>query len=81
MPFDSLSEQRDYITNFYASLYKLPEAEPPYAEGDIENFLGPEILNHPVVTSSKLTPTERTRLEAPLTLHIRAWLSYRLYQN
>ena len=53
-PFDSLNDQRDYITNFYASLYKLPEAELPYAEGAIENFLGPEILNHPVVTNSNL---------------------------
>ena len=68
MPFDSLNDQRDYITNFYSSLYKLPETELPYAEGAIENFLGPEMLNHPVITNSKLTPAERARLEAPLTL-------------
>ena len=30
MPFDSLNDQWDYITNFYASLYKLPAAKLPY---------------------------------------------------
>jgi hypothetical protein len=37
-------------------------------ENCIENFLGPDLLQHPVVQGFKITATERERLDRPLTL-------------
>jgi hypothetical protein len=36
-------------------------------EGCIENFLGIEILNHPVVRNLKLSENERLRLDGPIS--------------
>ncbi len=49
--FDDAEAWNDFVTNFYSSLYRKDET----IEGEIENFLGPEILEHPVVMGSKLT--------------------------
>jgi len=62
--FDNNEDRNEYITNFYSSLYRKDET----VEGEIENFLGPDICNHPVVTGSKLTDAERTALDAPLRI-------------
>jgi hypothetical protein len=57
-------DRDDYITNFYSMLYRKDEG----VEGTIEDFLGEDIANSPLVTDSKLTLTERTRLDADLTI-------------
>jgi hypothetical protein len=36
-------------------------------EGCIENFLGIEILNHPIVRNLKLNENERLRLDSPVS--------------
>lgn len=50
----------DHITNFYRSLYRLEEKD--NTQGEIEDFLGPEIVNHPAVQSSILKEDEKSRL-------------------
>jgi hypothetical protein len=62
--FDSDESRHEYITNFYSSLYRKDET----VEGEIEDFLGPEILEHPVVQDSKLTDAEQAALDAPLRI-------------
>ena len=37
-------------------------------EGCIEEFLGPEICNHPLIQNSKLTEAEKITLDLPLTI-------------
>ena len=64
--FDSPVEQRDYIKTFYGNLYKLPDNEPACADEAIEDFLGPDLINHPIVNNSKLTVCE------PLNLRLRS---------
>ena len=40
-----------YITNFYKSLYRFDDT----VQGEIDDFLGPDVLNHPLVDGSILT--------------------------
>ncbi len=54
----------EYIRHYFSNLYKLD----PLVEGSIEDFLGPKICNHPTVTASKLSETERAELGLPLQI-------------
>jgi exonuclease III len=63
IPFETSNDLNDYITNFYADLY----IRDPGVEGTIEDFLGQEICNHPLVRNSKLSNDERYDLENDLT--------------
>ena len=67
-PFNSVPEMKDFVTKFYADIYRKPVTEPADLEGCIENFLGPEILNHPVVRNSKIPQNDANLLELPFTL-------------
>ena len=62
--FLSNTERNKHIVNFYSSLYR----NDPAVEGEIEDFLGPDISAHPLVTDSKLTPADRQELDAPLSI-------------
>jgi hypothetical protein len=62
--FETDLDRNAYITNFYSSLYRKDEA----VEGEIEDFLGPEICAHPVVSGSKLTEAKRASLDSPLRI-------------
>jgi hypothetical protein len=62
--FETESDRNAYITNFYSSLYRKDET----VEGEIEDFLGPEICAHPIVSGSKLTEAERASLDSPLRI-------------
>jgi Reverse transcriptase (RNA-dependent DNA polymerase) len=61
--FDNNNDLNVYITDFYANLYR----RDPAVEGSIEDFLGQEICDHPLVRNSKLNNNERTALESDLT--------------
>jgi hypothetical protein len=52
----------------YEKIYKKDSDEPESLEGYIENFLGPEILQNPVVQDSKLSVEKKGSLETPLTM-------------
>ena len=68
LQFTSEPERKTFITNFYAEIYKLPPGEQAWEDGSIENFLGPEVCNHPIVTDSKISPDTKILLDAPLSL-------------
>jgi hypothetical protein len=68
-PFASDDERKKYITNFFADIYKEQKPDPPIDyDTCIQEFLGPDIINNPVVLNSKLTVQERDDLDRPLTL-------------
>ena len=60
--------REDYIVKFYEDLYKLPPQAPLNSDGAVRDFLGDDIVNHPVVQDALLTVDERDRLDEPLTL-------------
>jgi hypothetical protein len=63
MPFNTPADLEKHLTNFYAKLYR----KDPEVTGSIEDFLGPDICSHPVVSNSKLTPEQVEELDADLT--------------
>jgi exonuclease III len=62
--FASDAERDDYIVEYYSNLYKIDGN----VAGSIEDFLGPEVCNHPTVLGSKLTDFERRELDNPLEI-------------
>ena len=54
----------EYITNFYSSLYRTDVA----VQGEIDDFLGPDIQQHPLVRGSILTAEERENLDRDLNI-------------
>jgi hypothetical protein len=66
-PFNNTHEQREFIYNHFASSFKKNPLELESLDGCIENFLGAEILNHPIVTNLKLSENECLRLDSPIT--------------
>ncbi len=66
-PFNSTNDQREYIYNHFSNSFKKNPLEPDSLDGFIENFLGFEILNHPIVTNLKLSDEEKLRLDMPIT--------------
>ena len=62
--FESHAELEAYITNFYKSLYRHDET----VQGEIEEFLGPDVLNHPLVRGSILTDEEKINLDKELNI-------------
>ena len=67
-PFNSPAEMKTYVTEFYASIYRKPDTEPDIIQGCIEQFLGEDICNHPVVVNSKIPDQESIPLEAFFTI-------------
>jgi hypothetical protein len=63
MLFANATDLENYLTNFYAKLYR----KDPEVSGSIEDFRGPDICNHPVVRNSKLMPEQVAELETDLT--------------
>jgi hypothetical protein len=61
--FESEKEREDHILKFYSDLYK----KDVLVTGSIEDFLGEDILRHPLVRASKLTEGEKNNLDLPLT--------------
>jgi hypothetical protein len=66
-PFGSILTQKTFIRDHFANSYKKPLHELENLIGCIENFLGPEIVNHPLTRNLKLSEAERNRLDLELT--------------
>ena len=60
----SAEDLNNYITNFYSSLYRCDSA----VQGEIEDFLGQEICQHPMVRDSILTQEEKINLDKELEI-------------
>jgi exonuclease III len=67
-PFLCENDRKTYITKYFADIYKKQDAVNPY-EGCIEDFLGPEILQNPVVRDAKIPDNLRAEFELPLSGH------------
>jgi hypothetical protein len=69
-PFSLKKERDEHIVSSFAKTY-LGRASDPDINYDtcIQQFLGDEICNHPVVQHSKLTDPEQIMLDSPLTLN------------
>ncbi len=67
-PFHSATDRNNYVRNFYANLYRIPDDQPNNIEGCIENFLGPEILNSQLIRDSTLPPDKVRDLETDITI-------------
>jgi Reverse transcriptase (RNA-dependent DNA polymerase) len=61
--FATESDRHNHITKFYSELYR----KDPTVSGTIEDFLGQDIINNPVVQNSKLTQAEKDELELDLS--------------
>jgi exonuclease III len=66
--YASNAERTEGIVSYYENLYKKPIDERVDYENCIEDFLGPDIVSHPIVQNSRLTLTERENLDRPLDI-------------
>jgi hypothetical protein len=67
-PFNSAEDRNNFVRNFYADLYKIPDGQQPAGDGCIEEFLGPLICSSKIVADSKLTEAKRIELEQAVTI-------------
>jgi len=63
-PFESEKDREEHIVNFYSKLYD----NDPSVQGEIIDFLGPEVAEHNLVKASKLTQQEKDELDSPLSI-------------
>jgi hypothetical protein len=67
-PFANDTDRKEYIREHFAKIYRKDPNEPENLRGCIENFLGEEILNNPVVADLRLSDDEMTTLDLPLSM-------------
>jgi hypothetical protein len=68
IPFSSNVNKTEQIVSYFENIYRIPLSDMSCYDNCIERFLGDDILNHPITTSSKLTMEERNLLDTPLTI-------------
>jgi hypothetical protein len=66
--FPSDADKVENIVSYFENIYRIPTSDCRDYKNCIENFLGSDILNHPIVLNSKLTIDEKARLDSPLTI-------------
>jgi hypothetical protein len=66
--FANDTDRKEYIREHFAKIYRKDPNEPEDLTGCIENFLGEELVNNPVVAESKLSQEETTTLDQPLSI-------------
>jgi hypothetical protein len=62
------AERTDRIVEYYENMYRNTDLVGEDFSNCIENFLGPEVASHPIVTNSKLTESEKLSLDSPLSI-------------
>ena len=62
--FPDQESREKHIVDFYSDLYK----QDLTVNGNIDDFLGPDIVNRPQIQASKLTLEEKTSLDSPLSI-------------
>jgi hypothetical protein len=65
--FANIKEQKTFIRTHFGNSFKKPEDEPDDLSGCIENFLGEQITEHPLVKNLKLNEEEKLKLEQGFT--------------
>jgi hypothetical protein len=67
-PFENQADRNDHIVEYYEDIYNAAPCSAQVTENCIKEFLGRDIIEHPVVRNSILTEAERDSLDAPLSL-------------
>jgi hypothetical protein len=67
-PYLTEEDKVEGIVSYYEDIYRKPITDRASYSGCIENFLGIDIISSPIVVNSKLTDTEKTTLDSPLTI-------------
>ena len=62
------SERKTFIRRHFEKIYEKDPNENDNISGCIEDFLGQDIVNNPIVTSRKLSQDEKDTLDRPLSL-------------
>jgi hypothetical protein len=62
--FPSSNDMKNYIRNFYANLYRVPETDTDFNENCIYEFLGEDILNSRLVKDSIIPADVSAELES-----------------
>jgi hypothetical protein len=62
--FISATEREEFISSYFEKIYQPPAGELPLTERVVEEFLGNEICNNPVVINSKLRQDETEFFES-----------------
>jgi exonuclease III len=66
---DTQEKLEAHLVKFYSDVYSRKTQEVPVDYSDcINEFLGADIINHPVVRNSKLSDEERDELDRPFTI-------------
>jgi exonuclease III len=65
--FASPAERSEYIVSKFENIFRRQDV-PPLPDDAIEQFLGPDIVNHPILRNSILSDNESSALDSPLTL-------------
>jgi exonuclease III len=68
MSFTSNGSRMERIVRYYEDIYARQDSDLSNYDNCINDFLGDELVNHPLITNSKLSDSERANLETPLTV-------------
>ncbi len=68
-PYSTPEAKTEGIVSYYESIYRKPLCDLTDYSDCISNFLGRDIVSHPLVTSSMLTDDERSLLDEPLSIN------------
>jgi hypothetical protein len=68
-PYSTPEAKTEGIVSYYENIYRKPLSDLTDYSDSIANFLGHDIVTHPIVSSSMLTDEERNLLDQPLTIN------------
>jgi hypothetical protein len=68
MPFSSDCARMERIVRYYEDIYARQDSDLTSYDNCINEFLGDELVSHPLIQNSKLSEVERATLESPLTV-------------
>jgi len=66
-PYENSADPTEGIVKYFEDLYKKPIGERNDYANCVSDFLGQQVVNHPVVQGSILTQPEQASLDLPLT--------------
>jgi hypothetical protein len=66
--YNTPESKTEGIVSYYENIYRKPTSDLTNYSGCIENFLGQDIVTHPIISNSRLTNDERILLDSPLTI-------------
>jgi hypothetical protein len=68
-PYSTPEAKTEGIVSYYENIYRKPLSDLTDYSDSIINFLGHDIVSHPIVSNSMLTDEERYLLDVPLSIN------------